>query len=138
MELTASLLALREDFIRSSPPSPPIVTGWVFLLTIVLVRDLKGGQPDQMFYGTDLDWDARQILSTYACRWGIECTVENCKQLMGLEEQANRVAKAVERIAPMAFFLESIVIVRFPVRPWYPQQARTVLRRHVDDLAAGQ
>ncbi len=99
------------------------------LLTIVLVRDLVGGRPDQMFYCTKLDWDARQILSTYACRWAIECTFENCKQLMGLGEQANRVPKAVERTAPMAFFLYSIVVVwfarvgqefvRFPVRPWY-------------------
>jgi hypothetical protein len=99
------------------------------LLGIVLVRDLKGGRPDQMFYCTKLDWDARQILSTYACRWAIECTFENCKQLMGLGEQANRVPKAIERTAPMAFFLSSLVVVwfhrvghkfvRFPVRPWY-------------------
>ena len=100
------------------------------LLTIVLVRDLKGGRPDQMFYCTNLDWNARQILTTYACRWAIECTFENCKQLMGLGEQANRVAKAIERTAPMAFLLYSIVVVwfhrvghalvQFPVRPWYP------------------
>ncbi len=99
------------------------------LLTIVLVRDLKGGRPDQMFYCTKLDWDARQILSTYACRWAIECTFENCKQLMGLGEQANRVPKAIERTAPMAFFLYSVVVVwfhqvghtfvRLPFRPWY-------------------
>jgi hypothetical protein len=99
------------------------------LLTIVLVRDLKGGRPDQMFSCTELDWDARQVLSTYAYRWSIECTFENCKQIMGLGEQANRVPKAVERTAPMALFLYSIVVVwfhrvghesvRFPVRPWY-------------------
>jgi hypothetical protein len=99
------------------------------LLTIILVRDEEGGRPDQMFYCTKLDWDARQILSTYACRWAIECTFENCKQLMGLGEQANRVPKAIERTAPMAFFLYSIVVVwfdrvghqflRFPARPWY-------------------
>jgi hypothetical protein len=99
------------------------------LLTIVLVRDKKGGRPDQMFYCTQLDWDVRQILSTYACRWAIECTFENCKQLMGLGEQANRVPKAIERTTPMAFFLYSVVVVwfhqvghefvRFPYRPWY-------------------
>ena len=48
---------------------------------------------------------------------------------MGLGEQANRLAKAVERTAPMAFFHYSIVVVwfhrvghelvQFPVRPWY-------------------
>jgi len=102
------------------------------LLTIVLVRDLEGGRPDQMFYCTKLDWKPRQILSTYACRWAIECTFENCKQLMGLGEQANRVPKAIERTAPMAFFLYSIVVVwfhqvghrfvQFPVRPWYPRK----------------
>jgi hypothetical protein len=105
------------------------------LLTIVLVRDLEGGRPDQMFYCTKLDWDARQILSTYACRWAIECTFENCKQLMGLGEQANRVPKAIERTAPMAFFLYSIVVlwfhqvgherVRFPFRPWYRRKEET-------------
>ena len=29
------------------------------LLTIVLVRDLEGKRPDQMFYCTKLDWTAR-------------------------------------------------------------------------------
>jgi DDE superfamily endonuclease len=99
------------------------------LLTIVLVRDLEGGRPDQMFYCTALDWDVRRILGTYACRWAIECTFENCKQLLGLGEAANRLPMAVERTVPVGFFLYSIVIVwfhrvghesvRFPFRPWY-------------------
>ncbi len=99
------------------------------LLTIVLVRDLEGKRPDQMFYCTQLDWTARQILSTYACRWAIECTFENSKQLLGLEDPANRLPKAVERTAPMALILYSLVVVwfhqaghrslRFPFRPWY-------------------
>ena len=38
------------------------------LLTIVLVRDLEGKRPDQMFYCTKLEWNARQILSPYSCR----------------------------------------------------------------------
>jgi DDE superfamily endonuclease len=42
------------------------------LLTIVLVRDLEGQRPDQMFYCTYLDWSAQQILSAYAGRWAIE------------------------------------------------------------------
>jgi SRSO17 transposase len=99
------------------------------LLTIVLVRDLEGKRPDQMFYCTKLDWTARQILSTYAYRWAIECTFENSKQLLGLEDPANRLPKAVERTAPMALILYSLVVVwfhqtghqflRFPYRPWY-------------------
>ena len=65
------------------------------LLTIVLMRDLEGKRPDQMFYCTKLDWTPRQILSAYACRWAIECTFENCKQFLGLEDPANRLPKAV-------------------------------------------
>ena len=99
------------------------------LLTIVLVHDLEGKRPDQMFFCTELSWSARDILSAYACRWAIECTFENCKQLLGLEDPANRLPKAVERTAPMALILYSLVVVwchqaghrfvRFPLRPWY-------------------
>jgi SRSO17 transposase len=124
------------------------------LLTIILVRDKQGGRPDQMSYCTKLDWDARQVLSTYACRWAIECTFENCKQLMGLGEQASRVPKAIERTAPMAFFLYSIVVVWFdrvghqslrsPTRPWYGRKQEpsfadmlTTLRRVSYDEKTG-
>jgi SRSO17 transposase len=102
------------------------------LLTIVLVRDLIGKRPDQMFYCTKLDWEARQILTTYSYRWAIECTFENCKQLLGLGEQANRLPRAVERTAPMAFVFYSLIVVwfhqvghkflKFPVRPWYTKK----------------
>ena len=70
-------------------------------LTIVLVHDLDGKRPDQMFYCTKLNWNARQILTAYSYRWAIECTFENCKQLLGLEDPANRLPKAVERTAPL-------------------------------------
>jgi hypothetical protein len=116
------------------------------LLTIVLVRDVEGKRPDQMFYSTKLEWTAREILSAYAHRWAIECTFENCKQFLGLEDPANRLPKAVERTAPMAMFIYSLVVVwfhrtghasvRFPDRPWYPKKAEpsfadmlTTLRR---------
>jgi hypothetical protein len=99
------------------------------LLTIVLVQDCQGQRPDQMFYCTKLAWDARQILSAYACRWAIECTFENCKQFLGLEDPANRLPKAVQRTAPMALVLYSLIVLwfhhsgsrllRFPHRPWY-------------------
>jgi hypothetical protein len=100
------------------------------LLTIVLVRDVLGQRPDQMFYCTRLDWTARQILSTYAWRWSIEVTFENGKQLLGLEDPANRKEKAVRRTAPMALVLYSLIVLwfhreghrhlQFPDRPWYP------------------
>jgi hypothetical protein len=99
------------------------------LLTIVLVRDVLGKRPDQMFYCTCLDWNARRILSAYSARWSIEVTFENCKQLLGLEDPANRKEKAVRRTAPMALVMHSLTVVwfhqeghrylQFPDRPWY-------------------
>jgi hypothetical protein len=49
------------------------------LVTIVLSRDTVGERPDQVFYCTDLNLKARDILSTYATRWSIEVTFENSK-----------------------------------------------------------
>ena len=105
------------------------------LLTIVLVHDVDGKRPDQMFYCTKLDWTARQVLSAYACRWAIECTFEFCKQFLGLEDPANRLPKAVERTAPLAMFIYTLVVVwfhreghrsvRFPFRPWYTHKTET-------------
>ncbi len=115
-------------------------------LTIVLVRDVLGQRPDQMFYCTRLDWTARQILSAYASRWSIEVTFENGKQLLGLEDPANRKEKAVRRTAPMALVLYSLIVLwfhrdgqrqlQFPDRPWYVRKCEpsfadllTTLRR---------
>lgn len=101
-------------------------------LVIVLVRDVLGKRPDQMFYCTRLDWNARKILSCYAGRWSIEVTFENGKQLLGFEDPANRKEQAVRRTAPMALVLYSLIIawfdreghryVKFPQRSWYPQK----------------
>jgi len=103
------------------------------LLTIVLVHDALGKRPEQMFYCTCLDWDARTILAYYAGRWSIEVTFENGKQLLGLEDPANRTEMAVKRTAPMALVLYSLSVlwfhlvghahVKFPHRPWYRKKA---------------
>jgi hypothetical protein len=49
-----------------------------------------------------------------------------------LEDPANRLPKAVERTAPLALIIYSLVVVwfhraghealRFPIRPWYPRK----------------
>jgi hypothetical protein len=100
------------------------------LLVIVLVRDTEGGRPDQMFYSTQLEWDARTILSHYAARWSVEVMHYNAKQMMGLEDPANRTPLAVQRTAPLGLMLYGLTLVWFhcggdqsvwfPDRPWYP------------------
>jgi SRSO17 transposase len=99
------------------------------LLQIVLVRDTQGKRPDQRFYCTRLDFDARTILSEYSKRWAIELTFEDSKQLLGFADAANRLPKAVSRTAPMALLQYGLVVAwydqighqweRFPDRPWY-------------------
>jgi hypothetical protein len=99
------------------------------LLVIVLIRDTEGGRPDQMFYCTRLDWDARTILSHYSARWSVEVMHQNAKQMMGLEDPANRTPKGVERTAPVGLVLYGLALIwfdrdghrslSFPDRPWY-------------------
>jgi hypothetical protein len=100
------------------------------LLTIVLVRDVEGGRPDQMFYCTRTDWNARAILTHYAWRWSVEVMHYNAKQMMGLEDPANRTEPAVRRTAPVGLALYGLTVIWFhegghrslvyPDRPWYP------------------
>lgn len=102
------------------------------LLQFVLVRDNSGKRPLSIFYCSLLDWTAEQILSTYASRWSIEVAFENGKQMLGFEDPANRLPKAVQRTAPMAMLLVSFVTlwfhqeghrhVTFPNRPWYTKK----------------
>jgi hypothetical protein len=102
------------------------------LLAFVLVRDNTGKRPLAIFYCTLLDWTVRHILSTYASRWSIEVAFENGKQMLGFEDPANRLPLAVQRTAPMAMLLVSLVTlwfhktghthVRFPRRPWYTRK----------------
>jgi len=99
------------------------------LLTILLTRDRDGKRPDHRFYCTRLEWGPRDILSAYASRWALEVTFEGAKQVLGLEDAANRLPQAVRRTAPMALLLYSLVVlwfdevghehVQFPERPWY-------------------
>jgi len=58
------------------------------LLTIVLTRDAVGKRPDQMFYCTYLDWNARQILSAYSARWSIEVYQPECASSLRLYQLA--------------------------------------------------
>jgi hypothetical protein len=129
-ELTFNQFGLHATLQVKSQQALYYKAGGSRLLTIVLTRDQLGKRPDQMFYCTNLTWGVRQILATYAHRWAIECTFENCKQFLGLEDPANRVRLAVSRTAPLAFFLYSMIMVwfhnlghqllTFPERPWYP------------------
>jgi len=114
------------------------------LLTVILTHDTTGKRPDHRFYCTRLDWSAREVLSAYASRWALEVTFEGAKQVLGLEDPANRLPKAVRRTAPMALVLYSLVVlwfdmvghteVRFPHRPWYRRKCEPSFQDMVTTL----
>jgi DDE superfamily endonuclease len=151
-ELTFDQFGLHATLLVKTQQALYYKAGGSRLLTIVLTRDKLGQRPDQMFYCTHVAWHAQQILATYAYRWAIECTFENCKQFLGLEDAANRVRLAVQRTAPMAFFLYSMIVlwfhhlghhlVKFPDRPWYTTKKEpsfadmltTLRQRSYDDI----
>jgi SRSO17 transposase len=79
------------------------------LLTIVLVRDLEGKRPDQMFYCTQLDWTARQILSASACRWAIEQGDQQMKEELGLDHFEGRSWRGFHHHACLVMLAEGVL-----------------------------
>jgi hypothetical protein len=101
------------------------------LLRIVVVRDPSGRRRDDCFFSTDLTFTPGQILTTFAWRWPLEVCFRDVKQLLGFEDPQNRVAAAIQRTAPFAFYLYDLVLIWFAksghqlpnhswlTRPWY-------------------
>lgn len=98
-------------------------------LRIVAVEPLTGGRKTQAFYSTCHQATAQQVLTWYARRWSIEETFHDAKGHLGFEEPQGWTRKAVERTAPTAMLLYSLIVLWFaaeghrhyraPNRPWY-------------------
>lgn len=96
---------------------------------IVAVEPLSGGRGPQAFYSTCTAATAEAILAWYAARWSVEVAFHEAKQHLGFEQPQNWSRRAVERTAPVALLLYSLVILWFvqhghrsyqaPFRPWY-------------------
>jgi len=101
-------------------------------LRIVAVEPLTGGRGRQAFYSTANDASAQQVLAWYAMRWSVEVTFHDAKQHLGFEQPQGWSRKAVERTAPMAMLLYSLIVLWFAKaghrlyqpqhRPWYPHK----------------
>lgn len=99
------------------------------LLRVVAVEALKGGRGQEAFYSTCADAIAVQVLTWYAMRWSIEVSNHDCKQQLGFEEPQGWSRRSVERTAPMAMLLYSLIVLWFArvgqrtwrpaKRPWY-------------------
>ena len=98
-------------------------------LRIVAVKPLTGGRRVQAFYSTRYDASAKAVLTWYAMRWSIEEANQNSKTHLGFEEPQNWSRKAVQRTAPVAMLLHSLIVLWFAGeghrhytvlhRPWY-------------------
>jgi hypothetical protein len=99
---------------------------------VVAVEPLSGGRPWQAFYSTCVQASAEQVLTGYARRWSIEQTFQESKGHLGFEQPQGWTRRAVQRTAPTAMLLYSLIILWFaavghkhyqtPVRPWYPKK----------------
>ncbi len=94
----------------------------------------KGSGPDQMFYCTKLDWTGAAGAPRRSPSLGGRMHIRVLQAIPGIGGTRPIVLpKAVERTAPMAMFIYSLVVVwfhqtghhsvRFPFRPWYQEEA---------------
>jgi hypothetical protein len=98
-------------------------------LRIVAVEPLTGSRKMQAFYSTCHEATAEQVLTWYAMRWSIEEAFHDAKGHLGFEQPQGWTRKAVERTAPTAMLLYSLIVLWFaaeghrhyraPHRPWY-------------------
>lgn len=116
-------------------------------LRIVAVDPTRGQRKRQAFYSTCHEASGEQVLAWYSSRWSLEVTFHDSKQSLGFEQPQGWSRRAVERTAPMAMLLYSLIVVWFNEyghrnyqvanRPWYRQRQHasfadmlTTLRRH--------
>jgi hypothetical protein len=102
-------------------------------LKIVASQALRGGRGQEAFFSTCLDATAETILTWYSMRWSVEVTFHDSKQHLGFEEPQGWSRRAVERTAPMAMLLYTLIVHWYasigrrqeslPIFPWYAAKA---------------
>jgi hypothetical protein len=142
-------VADQEARVHAAPQRP---------LRVVAVEAVKGGRGQEAFYSTCHDALPEQVISWYARRWSVEVANHDSKQHLGFEEPQGWSRRAVERTAPLAMLLYSLIVLWFAKEghrawrpldcPWYVSKAdpsfadmiatlrRLSVRRHVLSLAA--
>lgn len=97
---------------------------------LVLLRDPKGEWRDEALVCTDVTVAAAEVITGYCRRWSVEVAFCDAKQMMGFHDPQVWCPASVERAAPMAWFVGSLVILWYAVcghegaqaqrhRPWY-------------------
>lgn len=82
-------------------------------LRVVAVEALQGGRGQEIFYSTCHEAMAETVIGWYARRWSIEVTFHDSKQSLGFEQPQGWSRRSVERTAPMAMLLYSLIVLWF-------------------------
>lgn len=116
----AARLADRVARVYAAPERP---------LRVVGVEALQGGRRQEAFYSTCSDATAEQVIGWYAMRWSIEVTTHDSKQHLGFEQPQGWTRQSVERTAPLAMLLYTLIVLWFAreghsnwrpqIWPWY-------------------
>lgn len=122
----------RQDKVRLADSVARVYAAPQIPLRVVAVEPLTGGRKQQAFYSTCVEATAVDLLIWYAMRWSIEVAFHDSKQHLGFEEPQGWSRRAVQRTAPMAMLLYSLIVLWFnqeghchfvPLnRPWYHQE----------------
>ncbi len=98
-------------------------------LRVVAVEAIQGGRGQEVFYSTCHTAGAEEVIGWYAMRWSIEVSFHDSKQHLGFEQPQGWTRRAVERTAPMAMVLYSLIVLWFASEghryyrarpcPWY-------------------
>jgi len=84
---------------------------------VVIVRDPDGRQKDDYFFCTDATVGEQEIVQRATDRWGIEESIQEAKQQLGFENTRGWCSKTVNRQAPLAMVLVTLV------KAWYASAA---------------
>jgi hypothetical protein len=80
---------------------------------LLIVRDPSGKQKDDFLFCTDPTVPDQQIIERFAARWPIEECIRDAKQTGGLEQVQGWCKRTVERQAPLALIVQTLV------KAWY-------------------
>ena len=97
---------------------------------LVLVRDPAGKWRNEALVSTDLSLSAVEIITGYCRRWSVEVAFYDAKQMLGFHDPQVWCERSVERAAPMAWFVGSLIVMWYRLsgqagaqahrqRPWY-------------------
>jgi hypothetical protein len=84
---------------------------WVF------VHDLQGTHRDEYFYATDTGLRPAEIVTSYARRWSIECTFQECRAHLRSATTRGWCRRTVLRSSPCLFGLYSVVAILYHALP---------------------